>query len=103
MLKLVFFVPGSHKEIVKNALFEIGVGSIGSYDRCSFEVEGTGQFRPLSNANPFIGNNEKLEKVREFKVEMVLENQLGLKAKNTLLKFHPYETPAFEFYEMLTF
>ena len=101
MLKLVFFVPGSHKEIVKNALFEIGVGSIGSYDRCSFEVEGTGQFRPLSNANPFIGNNEKLEKVREFKVEMVMNSNLKERARDVLLKNHPYETPAYEFYAIL--
>ena len=42
MVKLVFFVPESHKELVNNALFEIGAGKIGSYDRCSFEVEGTG-------------------------------------------------------------
>ena len=40
LVKLVFFVPESHKEIVKNELFGIGAGSIGNYDQCSFEVEG---------------------------------------------------------------
>ena len=70
MLKLIFFVPESHKEIVKEALFEIGAGSIGKYDRCSFEVEGVGQFRPSAGSDHF-WEREKLEKVREFKVEMV--------------------------------
>jgi structural toxin protein (hemagglutinin/hemolysin) RtxA len=101
MIKLVFYVPLSHKEKVKNALFEIGAGSMKSYDRCSFETEGAGQFRPLAGATPFLGNIEKLEKVREYKVELVLKREIALQAKEILLAVHPYEAPAYEFYEIL--
>ena len=100
-MKLIFFVPESHKERVKNGLFEIGAGKIGNYDRCSFEVEGVGQFRPLKEADPHIGKIEKLEKVREFKVEMVMSSELRERARDVLLKIHPYETPAYEFYVIL--
>jgi len=100
-LKLIFFVPESHKEIVKEALFKIGAGSLGNYDRCSFEAEGVGQFRPSAEADPFLGEGEKLEKVREFKVEMVLKNDLKDKVKDALISNHPYETPAYEFYAII--
>lgn len=101
MLKLVFFVPESHKEKVKKALFEIGAGSMNKYEQCSFEVEGVGQFCPQNGANPFLGQNEMLEKVREFRVEMILKNELATTAKKILLQAHPYEVPAFEFFEIL--
>ena len=100
-MKLIFFVPESHKEKVKEALFEIGAGKIGNYDRCSFEVEGVGQFRPINEADPYVGEIEKLEKVREFKVEMVMNSNLKERARDILLKNHPYETPAYEFYAIL--
>ncbi len=100
-MKLIFFVPESHKEKVKKALFKIGAGKIGNYDWCSFEIEGEGQFRPLKEADPYIGEIEKLEKVREFKVEMVMNSNLRERARDVLLKSHPYETPAYEFYAIL--
>lgn len=101
VVKLVFFVPESHKELVKSALFEIGVGRIGSYDQCSFEVEGVGQYRALDGADPFIGKIRKLEKVREYRIEMVMEKSLVSEAKIKLLEVHPYETPAYEFYAII--
>ena len=46
VLKLVFFVPESHKETVKKAVFEQGAGRYDGYDNCSWETLGSGQFRP---------------------------------------------------------
>ena len=40
MYKLCFFVPESHVEEVKEALFEQGAGKIGQYDCCAWEVLG---------------------------------------------------------------
>jgi hypothetical protein len=40
LLKLVTFVPESHAAAVRDALFAAGAGSIGKYDRCSFNVQG---------------------------------------------------------------
>ncbi len=103
MVKLIFFVPIDQKEIVKKALFAVGAGKIGEYDQCCFETEGIGQFRPLKNASPFIGEIEKIEKVIEVKVEMVLDRSKLSDVKKTLIDKHPYETPAYEFYELLDF
>ena len=61
MYKLVFFVPDTHKELVKEAIFNAGAGHFDGYDCCSWETQGMGQFRPLDNSQPFIGENGKLE------------------------------------------
>lgn len=100
MHKVVFFVPETDKEIVKTAMFNAGSGHIGHYSHCSFESLGAGQFKPLKGSNPTFGETEKLEKVSEWKVEMVCADE-HLKSVIAALKLsHPYETPAYEVYKL---
>lgn len=96
MYKVCFFVPENAAEKVKNAMFEAGAGKIGNYDRCSFETLGTGQFRALIGANPFIGTVGEVEKVDELKVEMVCADACIRDVVSALKKNHPYEMPAFD-------
>ena len=72
MYKISFFVPILFADKVKRAVFLTGAGRIGAYDSCCWETVGTGQFRPLSGSDPFIGKKGELEKVEELK-EMTLE------------------------------
>lgn len=95
MHQLTFYIPESHLEIVKNALFEKGAGKIGNYDSCCWQTKGEGQYRPLENSNPFLGEQHKVSHEVEYKVEMVCEDHLVDVVIETLLKTHPYETPAF--------
>lgn len=76
MYKLNYFVPIEAKESTKQALFDIGVGRYENYECCSFETLGTGQFKPINNANPHIGQLDKIEKVQEFKVEVICSTEL---------------------------
>lgn len=96
MVKLSFYVPESHLEVVKTALFSIGVGKIGNYDSCSWQTLGQGQFRALEGSKPFLGQEGTIETVVEFKVEMVCEDALVKAAVETLIKEHPYEEPAYD-------
>jgi hypothetical protein len=98
MYKLNFYVPESHVEQVKEALFDKGAGRIGQYDRCSWQVLGEGQFRPLEGSNPFLGTQNQIEKVMEYKVEMVCENDIVAEVVKELIEAHPYEEPAYEVY-----
>lgn len=102
MYKIAFFVPEAHKETVKTALFETGAGKIGQYDCCSWEVSGEGQFRPLKGSNPFMGTQGEIEKVSEFKVEMVCEDHLLEAALCALKNAHPYEEPAYDVWSLMT-
>ncbi|EQB40165.1 hypothetical protein M947_03840 [Sulfurimonas hongkongensis] len=103
MYKLNFFVPLEDKESVKEALFSIGVGRYEKYESCSFETLGAGQFKPIKDANPYIGKVNKLEKVQEYKVEMICSDELIKEAIKVLKESHPYEEVAYEVFKMEEF
>ena|SRR6187402_1682011 len=100
MYKLVFFVPESHLESVKSAVFAAGAGKIGNYDSCCWQVAGTGQFRPLAGSSPFIGATHQLEHVTEYRVEMVCDKIFIKSVVAALRKAHPYEEPAFDVWQL---
>lgn len=100
MFKLAFFVPDTHVEAVKNAVFAAGGGCIGAYDSCSWQALGQGQFRPLDGSQPFLGQSGRVEKVEEWKVEMVVADSLIEPVVQALRLAHPYETPAFEVWRL---
>lgn len=100
MYKFAFFVPEDHKESVKAAVFETGAGKIGDYDCCCWEIRGTGQFRPLDGANPFIGEQGKVETVSEFRVELVVADDLIRAAVAAMKRAHPYEEPAYDVWKL---
>ncbi|MGE8179601.1 NGG1p interacting factor NIF3 [Pseudomonas fluorescens] len=103
MYKLSFFVPQSHVEVVKGAVFAAGGGRIGAYDHCSWQVLGLGQFRPLDGSQPFIGQAGLVEQVEEWKVELVVSDELMGAVVVALKQSHPYETPAYEVWRLEDF
>lgn len=96
MYKITFYVPESHLEAVKSALFEAGAGRLGDYDRCAWQVKGQGQFRPLPGSDPYLGRQGEVEVVDEFRVEMICADAQLQAAVAALRASHPYETPAFD-------
>lgn len=101
MYKFVFFVPESHLEHVKSAVFAAGAGRIGNYDQCCWQVPGHGQFRPLAQANPYIGTNGQLETLLEYRVEMVCADECIPAVVAALRTAHPYEEPAFDVWRLV--
>lgn len=100
MYKLCYFVPESHLEQTKLALFTVGAGKIGDYEHCAWQFEGQGQFRPMAGSDPFLGKQGELEMVREFKVELVCDDGVSESAVRALKQAHPYEEPAYEIYRL---
>jgi hypothetical protein len=96
MIKLVVFIPEHAKELVKNALFEAGAGSLGAYSHCAWETLGTGQFLPDQTAIPHIGKSGELTRVAEWRVEMLVPEDALSAVKEALYRAHPYEEPAFD-------
>lgn len=101
MYKICFYVPLLASESVKVAMFDAGAGRIGNYEHCSFEVLGTGQFKPIDGASPFIGEVGELEKVQELRVEMICDKAHIVQVIEVMKKYHPYETPAYDVMEIL--
>jgi hypothetical protein len=92
---LEFYVPKEHLEQVLNKIFDAGAGKYKNYDRCAWTSEGTGRFRPLENAKPFIGTKLQDTQVLETKVECLVSDDNIEKVKEVLLNIHPYEEVAY--------
>jgi structural hemagglutinin/hemolysin toxin protein RtxA len=99
MFVIVFYVPREDCENVKNAMFTAGAGQIGNYTHCAWQTLGQGQFKPLEGSRPAIGKTDKLEKLDEYRVEMVCEKVHLETAIEALIRHHPYEEVAYHFYE----
>ena len=90
MYKFVFYVPVTHLETVKEAVFASGAGKIGEYEHCCWQVLGQGQFLPSDKADPFIGKKGQLEILDEYRVELVCKDELIKEAVSAMKAAHPY-------------
>ncbi|MFP5470672.1 MAG: Nif3-like dinuclear metal center hexameric protein [Bacteroidia bacterium] len=98
--KLAVFVPKTHIEEVKNALFFSGVGEIGKYKHCSFSSEGQGTFMATEGTNPHVGNVGETHTEHEFKLEVVFPKHIQSKVIKALFEAHPYEEVAYDIYQL---
>jgi dinuclear metal center YbgI/SA1388 family protein len=99
LAKLVVFVPEEHLERVRAALFP-HAESLGAYRDCSFSAAGEGTFTPLDGSIPFIGTIWALEKVPEYRLEVLLDRARLPQALKSLNAAHPYEEPAYDIYPL---
>ncbi|OEH86173.1 Nif3-like dinuclear metal center hexameric protein [Desulfuribacillus stibiiarsenatis] len=100
MKKLVVFVPEDTHQQVLQAISDAGAGQIGNYSHCSFNISGTGTFKPLAGSNPFIGSQGELEKVKEIRIETIIPEGIQAKVVQNMLNAHPYEEVAYDIYPL---
>lgn len=98
--KLVVFVPESHADEVRDAIFRAGAGSIGDYENCSFNLHGTGTFKASENANPFVGKINEQHSEPEVRIETILPDYLKSRIVRAMLEVHPYEEVAYDIYNL---
>ena len=96
LYKLITFVPTKDLQVVRNALFSIGAGSIGEYKKTSFVSSGVGSFQGSASSNPSIGKAGEFTEVEEEKLEVLLTDTLLSSALKTLQEYHPYEEVAYD-------
>lgn len=96
LLKLVVFVPMSHADIVRNALFAAGAGQLGNYDRCSYNIEGHGTFRGNQKSHPFVGEQGHLHIEPEVRIEVLVPKPILSKVIAAMIQAHPYEEVAYD-------
>ena len=94
--KLTSYVPKDEAEKLRTALFEVGAGSIGNYNDCSFNVEGYGTFNGNTYSNPTKGEKGTIHKEEETKITVTFAKHLESKILQTLFKNHSYEEVAYE-------
>lgn len=95
-VKIIVTVPIENTDEVRKAICNEGAGVIGNYTHCSMATKCIGTFKPNDEANPYIGENNKMEFVEEDKLEVLCDID---SVKNVILKLrevHPYEEPAID-------
>ena len=100
MHQITCYVPHTHLEQVKQALFNAGAGAMDGYDHCCWQTAGQHQFRPLDNSKPTLGDKLSLTHVEEYKIEIACQAEYLEAAIRALLETHPYETPAYFIHTM---
>ena len=101
-VKLVTFVPEPHLDRVRQALWDAGAGVIGNYQKCSFNLLGTGTFYGSESTNPAVGQSGRLEQVEEVRLEVVCSAKMIERALTALRLVHPYEEPAVDIFSVKT-
>src|SRR5690606_14513656 len=98
--KLAVFVPLSHVEPVRTALFAAGAGQVGKYDQCSFNVAGYGTFRGGEGTDPFVGNPGEMHREEELRMEVIFPANRERAILLALFEAHPYEEVAYDLYRL---
>lgn len=100
-VKIFVTIPKENTDEVRNVICEAGAGIIGEYSYCTTSTKSIGTFIPNENANPHIGQKNKLEFVEEEKLEVVCDINLVKKVIAKLREVHPYEEPAIDIVPLL--
>ena len=95
-VKNIVTIPLDSVKKVREAICNTGAGIIGGYLFCSSSTKSIGTFIPSNNANPYIGESNKLEIVEEDKLEFICDIQKAKYVISELRKVHPYEEPAID-------
>ncbi len=96
--QLVVYCPVKESDILKDALFTAGAGSMGNYEKCSFSLIGTGSFHPNQGADPFVGKKGKMHFEKEKRIEVVYPKYKEREILLAMHNSHPYEEIAYQIY-----
>ena len=94
--KLTTYVPTENATALRASLFKAGAGTIGNYENCSFNTDGTGTYQGNENSNPVKGEKGTLHYEKETQISVTFQKHLESKILKALFKNHPYEEVAFE-------
>lgn len=100
-VQITVTVPYSFVNVMREAIWETGVGVIGNYTNCSIASKVVGTFKPNDVAKPFIGENNSLERVEEVQIEVGAKIEDVKKVIKAIKKVHPYEQPAINIVPLL--
>jgi len=95
-VKIFVTIPVDNVNQVREAVCNAGAGIISEYTFCTSSTKSIGTFIPSENANPYLGERNKLEFVEEEKLEFVCDVEKVKNVIQELRESHPYEEPAID-------
>ena len=100
MFILCVYVPETHVNEVKEAIFAYGGGKLGDYEGCAWQTKGVGQFTPLEGSDPYLGQRGRLQTVIEVKLEVIVAESKINAVIEAIKRSHPYEEPAYHYMQV---
>ncbi len=100
MYKLCFYVPESHLDVVKQAVFAAGGGRIGRTTVAAGSPLARASSGPWTVANPTWARSARSSTWRSGKWSCVVADELIHASVKALKAAHPYETPAYEVWRL---
>ncbi len=93
--QLSVYVPTTHADTVRAALFAAGAGELGNYTESSFNSVGAGTFKAGAGAKPHVGEVNKRHYEAEVKIEVILPFDREGRVVSAMKAAHPYEEVAY--------
>lgn len=91
------YVPRSHVDKVRDALFAAGAGEVGhKYAECSFNTAGYGTFKAKPGANPMVGEVGQQHREEETRIELIFPKHVERSVLVAMYESHPYEEVAYQ-------
>lgn len=100
MGKLTTYIPLTHVNKLRNALFNSGCGVYNNYYNCSFNFNGIGTFSCKSLSQPFLGKKNKINFEKEVCLNITFPYFKYNLVKKILFDIHPYEEVVYEVYKL---
>lgn len=97
-VKLVIFIPLGYEEKIMPVLDEMEAGRIGSYRLCTFKSRGEGTFKAEAGSHPFLGEIDEMERVSEWRLEVLIPRANAQELVEKIRRAHPYEEMAYDIY-----
>ena len=97
-VKLVIFIPIGYEEKILEVLDEAKADRIGSYRLCTFKCQGEGTFVPEEGSHPFLGEIDRIQRVSEWRFEMLIRRTKSFELIERIRAVHPYEEMAYDVY-----
>lgn len=98
LVKLVLFVPLGYEEKITRALEVYDAGRIGPYRLCTFKCRGEGTYIPEKGSHPFQGEINRLQRVSEWRLEVLIPRTNLSELTKAIREVHPYDEMAYDVY-----
>ena len=95
---IVFTVPETHADAVREAMGRAGAGKTEHYSYGSYSAKGIGRFMPHKGSNPYLGKEGVLEEVAEERIETACERAVLEQVLEAIKNAHPYEDMFIDIY-----
>ena len=94
--KIAVYIPEKYSQELMESVNSIIEPFYPGYDMCFSISKVIGTWRPLEGSKPFLGEQGRIERAEELKIEFIIRAEDVERVLTTILEVHPYEEPSID-------